>query len=108
MRPATAWTTGVESLGRSCGERAGGVGTWRGWGERGFPTAVLHTVQRRHRWLREKRMRRARKGVAHVPTPSTVITDLYISMGGRRPSRGEPGHPQAIRGTEPYAIHDHA
>jgi hypothetical protein len=108
MRRGATWTTGVDSVGTSCGVRTWGVGTWTGWGQPGFPTHVVHTGGRARRWLRDRRMTRAGGGDVHVPTPSTVITDLYISMRVVRPPRGEPGQPQAIRGTEPYAIHDHA
>ena len=79
LRRGAAWTTGVDSVGTSCGVHTRSVGTWTGWGQPGFPTDVLHTGGRARRWLRERRMRRAAGEMYTFPHPLLLLL-ICISL----------------------------
>ena len=82
MPRGTTWTTGVDSVGRSCGVPVPAVGTWTGWGQPGFPTDVLHTGVRARRWLRDRRMRRAAGEMYTFPHPLLLLL-ICISLLGK-------------------------
>ena len=95
--------------GTSRGKARGGVGTWSEWGEPGFSTGVIPRGGRWHRPLRGSELGWVRNGLYTVPTVSTTVTKIYIYFLVDTFPRGERGDQlQAMRGTEPYAIHDHA